>query len=255
MASTGSRFQLAEHVRRLRLERSWSQTQLAEVSGLSLRTIQRLERAGNCSHETLMALALAFEIDVRDLTRVLYGETSLPETIPQSRRAYRSREIMGMRSKFGSEPGRLIVAAGILYFLLLAVVIAFAVGFFGSHYGISPVPRNAETLELHQGYDQFLRVSGLVLALYVGILAGVAGLHWKNVSKGLIVLGGGILASTLGYSDLPWVLFKFDQYSPGFLWLIGNIGPIVVSWSLVTILGRILWKESVARNATASILF
>ena len=32
------------NVRKLRLQRNWSQEQLAQVSGLSIRTIQRIER-------------------------------------------------------------------------------------------------------------------------------------------------------------------------------------------------------------------
>ena len=55
-------------VRKLRLERGWSQETLAEVSGLSVRTIQRVERGGKASLETLGALAAAFDLDVADLT-------------------------------------------------------------------------------------------------------------------------------------------------------------------------------------------
>ena len=49
-------------VQKLRLQRGWSQEQLAELSGLSVRTIQRLERGQVASIESLKALAAAFEI-------------------------------------------------------------------------------------------------------------------------------------------------------------------------------------------------
>ena len=39
-------------IRKLRLERSWSQQQLAEYSGLSIRTIQRLEKGRVPSEES-----------------------------------------------------------------------------------------------------------------------------------------------------------------------------------------------------------
>lgn len=51
-------------IQKLRLQRGWSQEQLAEVSGLSVRTIQRLERGQPGSLESLKALAAVFEIDL-----------------------------------------------------------------------------------------------------------------------------------------------------------------------------------------------
>lgn len=49
-------------IRELRRERGWSQEQLAAVSGLSERTIQRIETDGTCSLDSKMALASAFEL-------------------------------------------------------------------------------------------------------------------------------------------------------------------------------------------------
>lgn len=54
-------------IQKLRLQRGWSQEQLAELSGLSVRTIQRLERGQPASAESLKALASVFEIDFSDL--------------------------------------------------------------------------------------------------------------------------------------------------------------------------------------------
>lgn len=47
--------------------RAWSQTQLAEVSGLSLRTIQRIEKSGIASPESVKSLAAVYECAVTDL--------------------------------------------------------------------------------------------------------------------------------------------------------------------------------------------
>lgn len=52
---------------KLRKERSWSQDHLASVSGLSLRTIQRIENEGSCSFESKKALAVVFEIKAGNL--------------------------------------------------------------------------------------------------------------------------------------------------------------------------------------------
>lgn len=54
-------------VKELRQERSWSQEQLADISGLSLRTVQRIEASNKAGYESLRCLALAFEIDVAAL--------------------------------------------------------------------------------------------------------------------------------------------------------------------------------------------
>ena len=50
-----------------RLRRAWTQEHLAKISGLSHRTIQRVEREGSGSMETKKALAATFEIDACDL--------------------------------------------------------------------------------------------------------------------------------------------------------------------------------------------
>lgn len=55
-------------VRQLREQRAWSQEHLAEVAGLSLRTVQRVEGDGSASAETRMALAAALDIDVSALS-------------------------------------------------------------------------------------------------------------------------------------------------------------------------------------------
>ncbi|MCC5450403.1 helix-turn-helix domain-containing protein [Rheinheimera sp. UJ51] len=53
---------VAEKLKALRLEQGLSQELLAKQSGLSLRTIQRLERDGGGSAETLLSLSAAFNI-------------------------------------------------------------------------------------------------------------------------------------------------------------------------------------------------
>ena len=57
----------ANRVIRLRNQRAWSQHHLAEVCGLSLRTIQRVEKQAKASQETVKALASVFEIKSEEL--------------------------------------------------------------------------------------------------------------------------------------------------------------------------------------------
>lgn len=54
-------------IRNERERRAWSQEHLAEASGLSLRTVQRIEVGGNASYETARALAAVFALDVAAL--------------------------------------------------------------------------------------------------------------------------------------------------------------------------------------------
>lgn len=56
-------------VRKLRLERGWSQETLAELSGLNVRTIQRIERGANASLESSSALAAVFQVDIATLSK------------------------------------------------------------------------------------------------------------------------------------------------------------------------------------------
>lgn len=58
-------------LRELRTARQWSQEQLAQLSGLNLRTIQRLESGAKISTESLRALAAVFEVPAESL---LVGE-------------------------------------------------------------------------------------------------------------------------------------------------------------------------------------
>lgn len=51
-------------IKKMRLERHWSQDQLSEMSGLSIRTIQRIEKGENAGLESMKSLAAVFEIDI-----------------------------------------------------------------------------------------------------------------------------------------------------------------------------------------------
>ncbi len=64
-------------VKKLRTAENWSQEQLGEKSGLSLRTIQRLENGGNASIESVRALAAALGIDPNEL---MLSEAEPPQT-------------------------------------------------------------------------------------------------------------------------------------------------------------------------------
>ena len=52
----------SERIKQARIERGWTQQQLAEIADLSLRTVQRVENQSNASNETLSALCAVLEL-------------------------------------------------------------------------------------------------------------------------------------------------------------------------------------------------
>ena len=54
-------------IRQEREQRAWSQEHLAGVTGLALRTIQRIESTGSASYESAGAIAAVFELPVAAL--------------------------------------------------------------------------------------------------------------------------------------------------------------------------------------------
>lgn len=54
-------------LKQLRESHAWSQSHLAEVADISLRTIQRIEKSGIASPESTKAICAAYNINVTDL--------------------------------------------------------------------------------------------------------------------------------------------------------------------------------------------
>jgi transcriptional regulator with XRE-family HTH domain len=84
-----------ERTRDERRRRGWSQLHLAMVSGLGLRTIQRIERSGAASYDSAQALAACFDVPL--------GQLLAPERNPEAPRARvvaRRTAIAGMAASF-----------------------------------------------------------------------------------------------------------------------------------------------------------
>ena len=54
-------------LKQLRDSRAWSQSHLAEVADISLRTIQRIEKTGVASQESVKSICAAYGITVADI--------------------------------------------------------------------------------------------------------------------------------------------------------------------------------------------
>jgi transcriptional regulator with XRE-family HTH domain len=95
----GTRMRInSSRLRELRIARQWSQEQLAQLSGLNLRTIQRLESGARASTESLRALAAVFEVPAESL---LAGESSPGQPALEAMRqgVLRGLEFTGITSR------------------------------------------------------------------------------------------------------------------------------------------------------------
>ncbi|MGB7338359.1 MAG: DUF805 domain-containing protein [Phototrophicaceae bacterium] len=68
----------SNRLKTLRAAKNWSQEQLSEACGLSLRTIQRLENGGNASIESVRALAEIYDVNSTDLILSESDESMTP---------------------------------------------------------------------------------------------------------------------------------------------------------------------------------
>lgn len=100
----------SDKIKLWRKERHWSQEQVAEETGLSLRTIQRLENGGSASYESAASLANAFQVDVNDF---------LIEDGPCEKSGARkqSKELMGLKLSFAIHAMGFVIGMMTLLFI------------------------------------------------------------------------------------------------------------------------------------------
>jgi len=53
----------AQKIKAMRSDKGWTQQHLADACSISLRTVQRVERYGTASNETVMGLCAVFEVE------------------------------------------------------------------------------------------------------------------------------------------------------------------------------------------------
>jgi transcriptional regulator with XRE-family HTH domain len=75
----------AKRIREERQRRAWSQEHLATLTGLGLRTVQRIESAGGASHESIAAIASVMSIPVDQLLIAGESKRSLAELLLEKR--------------------------------------------------------------------------------------------------------------------------------------------------------------------------
>ena len=120
------------------------------MSGLSLRTVQRLEAGHRVSYASLRALATAFQIDVDSLERELYAMNKSAEDdfveVPRWLR------IMADRMSFGGPRLTRKDFRLVELFCIACAGIAFAASFFVSEYGRAQAVRALAIMPMFAGY-------------------------------------------------------------------------------------------------------
>lgn len=105
-----------DKIKRWREERFWSQEHLAELSGIALRTVQRIESGRTASRESITALAAAYNVDAAALT---YS--------PADKEAVEAQEKLS-KGRSGLRLSFLISFASLLFILLVFAGVSFADG-------------------------------------------------------------------------------------------------------------------------------
>ena len=71
----------SELVRARRIERGWTQQQLAEIADLSLRTVQRVENQSGASNETISSLCAVLDLERAALLAVDLSQPEVRQAI------------------------------------------------------------------------------------------------------------------------------------------------------------------------------
>ncbi len=104
----------ADKIKAWREERCWSQEHLADIAGISLRTIQRIEKGQLASRESVMSLAAAFDVDVSVLTLDIDGE--IEKTVTREE----ARKMLEFKMSFWIHMASYVLVMGILLMINLA---------------------------------------------------------------------------------------------------------------------------------------
>ncbi len=153
---------LENKIKELRLQRAWSQAQLAAVASLSIRTIQRVEMNGRCSKETLLSLASAFDIDVRELTNLIpikFNNISifgynLPTTWLNTNRSL--------------SIGILVMSPAVYFVLANILKYGFGISFFAAPLDLLYV--NTAILKVFNFVSPIIFLGGLAMAILLNVL-------------------------------------------------------------------------------------
>ncbi len=157
------RNQLAIEIKEMRLSKSWSQQQLAEIAELSLRTIQRIEKNGKCSHETLLTLASVFELDIEILTKYRITENS--KVLKFLNKYLLFNFLHGVGSKSIALIGLLFVLPA--FYFISANILHYYCNISILHSSLTYIYENSTAFKIFNFVSPIIFLGGTFLAIYI----------------------------------------------------------------------------------------
>ena len=133
-------------VQEMRLKNGWSQQQLADISGLNVRTIQRIEQGQSASLESFKALGAAFNVDFSALQEeTVRNIVSTPE---QTEVFLAFRQVRKLRGLYSHLISYVVVMSGVaaINLLLMPRVIWFIYPLLG--WGVGVISHAASVLDI-----------------------------------------------------------------------------------------------------------
>lgn len=190
-----------------RADKQLSQERVADISGLSLRTVQRLDAGHRVSYASLRALAAAFDGDVDALERQLYAVNKPTEDFVEMPRWVR---LLDDTRRFGGAGLSRRDAYWVEAFCVACAVMAFVASLLVASAGTAQAVRVGAVVALACGYlvSAFVRIVDAYLR-WPG--AGEASSEsrpppwtWRNRAIGYVYLAGvGVLGAVVFY----WLAF------------------------------------------------
>ncbi len=185
---------LTGKIQKLRDTKGWTQEHLARASGLSLRTIQRLEAGKGVSKETIMSVGASLEVSPAEII----GQNSL--------------------GKF-----RVIVVS---LLVMLAVIMATGWILYTQEFSVQT--------QYVLNYRIFLAISSLITGIIWGSACAWLIHTQGKPARGLATWLAGLLILFVLYNLLPIVQWPNDQYSAAFQWIVTGLGSATFSLVLFT---------------------
>ena len=106
-------------LKQIRINRNLSQEQLAELSGLNVRTIQRLEKGSKPSLESLKCLAAALSVEVSDI-KDASEEIAKSNTKPKANPCYILLALASLLVLFGAKSEIGSPETGVFFYICAA---------------------------------------------------------------------------------------------------------------------------------------
>jgi hypothetical protein len=135
------------------------------------------------------------------------------------------------------------------YLSFLAPIVIYAAIRFGALY---PAESLSTEPELSQHYKAFVSLTGIALAICLGIGAAAFGVWRTSVPQGLLALALGAATTVVALSIVPFVRFPEDQYPPAALWVMADGLPLVVTFVIATLAGWLIAKGKTLESQTIS---